>query len=233
MRRAGRNHLAGDEPVEQHAQTGEMLLDGRAGPLALKFLDVGGHMERLDLSDCLYAPCFAPAVRQRPPCAHRHGRAGGAGSRVIGGDTQGSRGIAGGASERRRLAEPRPHDLHRSQRHCCRVGRLEFLRVYKASVDRGIGLHVSCWHGLDRADLALAEIESVMLRRRRAAHLRRTNGFSSGGLLRGNFCSKSGAEASSSSTAFAGISSCAHATPSSSSTSRMPTEPVSSTGIII
>ena len=59
----------------------------------------------------LWITCGRNSVRQRPPGPHRHGRAGGAGSRLIRRDTQGRRRIAGRVSERRRLAEPGPQNL--------------------------------------------------------------------------------------------------------------------------
>jgi hypothetical protein len=49
MRRIGRDHLAGDEPVEQHADRGEVLLDGRRAVAATENLDIGG--------DVVGAPC--------------------------------------------------------------------------------------------------------------------------------------------------------------------------------
>ena len=48
MGRVDVDDMAGDKPVEQHAQRGQVLLDGRRRKLGLQILDEGGDMERLD-----------------------------------------------------------------------------------------------------------------------------------------------------------------------------------------
>jgi hypothetical protein len=59
--RVGRDHLAGDEPVEQHADRGEVLLDRRFLEVLAEPADVGGDMHRRDVGQLLdiLAP-FAP-----------------------------------------------------------------------------------------------------------------------------------------------------------------------------
>ena len=49
MRRIGRDDLAGDEPVEQHADRGEVLLDGRLLEAFPEATDIGRDMHRLDI----------------------------------------------------------------------------------------------------------------------------------------------------------------------------------------
>jgi hypothetical protein len=48
MRRVNRSHLAGDQPVEQHADAGEMLLDRGSRHAPAELLDIGGDLDRLD-----------------------------------------------------------------------------------------------------------------------------------------------------------------------------------------
>ena len=43
-----REHLADDQPVEQHADRGQVLLDGRLLKILAERADIGGHMHRLD-----------------------------------------------------------------------------------------------------------------------------------------------------------------------------------------
>ena len=47
VRRVRRHHLPDDEPVEQHSDAGQMLLDRGGRTLALQQLDIGGDMHRL------------------------------------------------------------------------------------------------------------------------------------------------------------------------------------------
>jgi hypothetical protein len=49
LRRADDEHSAGDQPVERHADRGEVLLDGRLGRRGLQRLDIGGDVQRLDI----------------------------------------------------------------------------------------------------------------------------------------------------------------------------------------
>ena len=49
MGRIGRDDLAGDQPVEQHADGGQVLLDRRLLELLPKTLDIGGDVQRLDI----------------------------------------------------------------------------------------------------------------------------------------------------------------------------------------
>ncbi len=44
MRRIGRDDLAGDQPVEQHANGRQVLLDGRLLEILAQRLDIGGDV---------------------------------------------------------------------------------------------------------------------------------------------------------------------------------------------
>src|SRR5712692_11717057 len=91
MRRVNRNDLAGDQPVEQHADTGEMLLDrGRFHPLA-QALDVLSDVDRLDLIERADPAHVAPAQK-------RGGRAPVRGARVRVADIDGEEFEEAGAS---------------------------------------------------------------------------------------------------------------------------------------
>ncbi len=43
------DHLAGDQPIEQHPDRGQVLLHGGLGARLPELLDIGGHMNGLDL----------------------------------------------------------------------------------------------------------------------------------------------------------------------------------------
>jgi hypothetical protein len=58
--RVGGQHLADDEPVEQMADGGQVLLDGRLGGRGLQRLDVGRDVDRLDIGDLGQAISFEP-----------------------------------------------------------------------------------------------------------------------------------------------------------------------------
>jgi hypothetical protein len=60
MGRVDVDYMAAHEPVEQHADRGQMLLDGRRRDLGLKILDEGGDMERLHRREFLDALAGAP-----------------------------------------------------------------------------------------------------------------------------------------------------------------------------
>jgi hypothetical protein len=71
MRRVDGEDLADDEPVEQHADRGQVLLAGRIGRGALFYcpvaglrdfqrLDVGSDMQRLDIDELADAMLFQP-----------------------------------------------------------------------------------------------------------------------------------------------------------------------------
>ena len=47
----GGDDLAGDQPVEQHADGGEVLLDRRFFKILAERLDIGRDVERLDIGD--------------------------------------------------------------------------------------------------------------------------------------------------------------------------------------
>ena len=49
MRRVGGDNAARHQPVEQHADRREVLLDRRFGEMLLQPLDIGRHMQRLDI----------------------------------------------------------------------------------------------------------------------------------------------------------------------------------------
>ena len=61
MRRIDGEDLADDEPVEQHADRREVLLDGRLGGRRLQRLDVGGDMHRLDIDELANAVLLDPS----------------------------------------------------------------------------------------------------------------------------------------------------------------------------
>jgi hypothetical protein len=75
----GREHLADDEPVEQHADRGQMLLDGRLRGVALldgaiarvrhlQRLQIGGDVKRLDIGELPDAMLLEPGEeRARRP----------------------------------------------------------------------------------------------------------------------------------------------------------------------
>ena len=47
----GGDDLAGDQPVKQHANGGQVLLDLRLLEIAAERLDIGGDVKRLDIGD--------------------------------------------------------------------------------------------------------------------------------------------------------------------------------------
>jgi len=60
MRRVDVDHMPGDKPVEQHAECGQVLLDGRRRNLGLQILDEGGDMKRLDAGKLIEISLSAP-----------------------------------------------------------------------------------------------------------------------------------------------------------------------------
>jgi hypothetical protein len=65
MRRIDLEHITGHQPVEQHAEGRQVLLDnGRREP-ALQLLDEGRDVERLHLSELVQAARLAPG-RETP-----------------------------------------------------------------------------------------------------------------------------------------------------------------------
>ena len=56
---------AGDEPVEQHAKGGEVLLDGRLFEISSQRLDICGDAQRLDRHEFAEAAGVAPAEENR------------------------------------------------------------------------------------------------------------------------------------------------------------------------
>lgn len=66
--------LARDEPIEEHPNAGEVLLDGGSCKPALQLLNIGRHVHWLDLAQAGNGPHLAPAqerscsppVRKRP-----------------------------------------------------------------------------------------------------------------------------------------------------------------------
>jgi hypothetical protein len=60
MGRIGGEHAAGDQPVEQHANGGQMLFCGRFLEAALHRLDVCGDVQRLDVSELTDLMTLAP-----------------------------------------------------------------------------------------------------------------------------------------------------------------------------
>jgi hypothetical protein len=60
MRRIGGDDLAGDEPVEQHADGREVLLDRRLFAILSQPLDIGRDVQRLDIGDLANLVSVAP-----------------------------------------------------------------------------------------------------------------------------------------------------------------------------
>jgi len=54
-------HLADDQPIEQHADGGEVLLDRRLGRRLLQHLDIGGDVHGLDIGQLTDAVLLDPA----------------------------------------------------------------------------------------------------------------------------------------------------------------------------
>ena len=63
MRRIRGNDLTDHEPVEQHADASEILLDRRRRRGAAQLLDIGGDMHRLHLPERGYSLLFAPVQK--------------------------------------------------------------------------------------------------------------------------------------------------------------------------
>ena len=61
MGRVGEQDVAGDQPIEEHAQGSQVLFDGRRGVGAPQLLDVGGHVHGRDRGQVGDAPLRAPA----------------------------------------------------------------------------------------------------------------------------------------------------------------------------
>jgi hypothetical protein len=59
MSRVGRHHLAGDKPVEEHSDGGQVLFDGRLRMLLHEQLDIRRDMHRLNLVE-RERPTLAP-----------------------------------------------------------------------------------------------------------------------------------------------------------------------------
>ena len=64
MRRVGRHHLACHQPIEQHADAGEMLLDRRRRHLAAQLLDIASNMHRLHVLQPTDPLPFAPVQKR-------------------------------------------------------------------------------------------------------------------------------------------------------------------------
>jgi len=47
------DHMAGNQPVEQHAQRGQVLLDGRRRHLGFQILDESRDVERLNVGNLI------------------------------------------------------------------------------------------------------------------------------------------------------------------------------------
>jgi hypothetical protein len=47
----GGDDLAGDQPIDQHADGGQVVIDRRLLKILTERFDVGGDMQRLDVSD--------------------------------------------------------------------------------------------------------------------------------------------------------------------------------------
>ena len=63
MGRVGGEDLPDHQPVEQHADRGEMLLYGRLGGRGLERLDIGGDVDRLDVGELVNAVLLQPGKK--------------------------------------------------------------------------------------------------------------------------------------------------------------------------
>jgi hypothetical protein len=63
VRGIGRHHLAGHQPVEQHANTGEVLLDRGRRHFSCEVFDISGDMHRLHVLQPGNPLPFTPAQR--------------------------------------------------------------------------------------------------------------------------------------------------------------------------
>jgi hypothetical protein len=60
MGRIDVDDMPGDEPVQQHAERGQMLLDGRRRHLGLQVLNESGNVKRLDAGKLVEVSLSAP-----------------------------------------------------------------------------------------------------------------------------------------------------------------------------
>jgi len=60
MRGVDRHDLAGDQPVEEHANGGQLLLDGGLGVRLPQLLDIGGDRHGSDVLQGVNAASLAP-----------------------------------------------------------------------------------------------------------------------------------------------------------------------------
>ena len=60
VRRIGRDNLADDEPIEQHADGGEVLLDRRLLKILAERLDIGRDVQRLNIGNLADRVMVAP-----------------------------------------------------------------------------------------------------------------------------------------------------------------------------
>ena len=74
MGRIGGDDLAGDQPVEQHPDGGEVLLDRRLLEILAERLDIGGDVQRLDIGNLADLVVVAPG--EEPSCSPVIGHAG-------------------------------------------------------------------------------------------------------------------------------------------------------------
>ena len=58
-------NVAGHQPVKEHAQRGQVLLDGGRGELSLQILDEGGDVEGLHVGELSDAVALAPGTAKR------------------------------------------------------------------------------------------------------------------------------------------------------------------------
>jgi hypothetical protein len=70
--RVGSDDRAGDQPVEKHADRGQVLLDRRLRHGVLQVLNIGRHVKRLYIGDAADAVPVAPAekIANRPVVRH-------------------------------------------------------------------------------------------------------------------------------------------------------------------
>ena len=102
--RIGGDDLAGDQPVEQHADGGEVLLDRRLLEILAERLDIGGDVQRLDVGELADLVLVAPGEEPHDGPVIGHARvlvADGGGEEF----EEAARGLVAGVGDRR--AAPR------------------------------------------------------------------------------------------------------------------------------
>jgi hypothetical protein len=99
--RVGRDHLPCDEPVEQHADRGQVLFDRRLLEILAERLDIGRDVQRLDIGELAELVVLAPGKE-----AARSMQIGGPGVLIADGRAEefqiAARGVLAGVGDHRR-----------------------------------------------------------------------------------------------------------------------------------